>query len=133
MKRNLYDLALSVKYISFTQDVSSTSISFGKRYLHRMFLGEGKVNGSLVIKRKAQQPFVIDSSITYSKFRYFMRLYSKYNALYFVLHHNMDMLQETCNITRFIVIFRIWFESNAFIMKSGTCTVTLFSLSKYEY
>lgn len=76
--------------------------------------------------------------------------------LYFGLPCNMDMLQETCNKTRFIVIFRIRnyilekyeiivfvekleiyfrnrFESYAFVMRFGTCTVSLFSLSKYEY
>lgn len=29
-------------------------------------------------------------------FIYFMRLYSKYNVLYFGLPCNMDMLEETC-------------------------------------
>lgn len=93
LKRHLCDLGVSVKYISFTLFVISTSISFVKSYIHHMFLEE-EVNGSRVIKRKAHKLFVTDSSITYSNisFSYFMRLRSKYSALYFVLYHNMDML-----------------------------------------
>lgn len=84
LKRHLYDLAVSFQYISLLRMfVISTSVSFVKSYLHHVFLEEGKVNGSLVIKRKTQKLFVIDSSITVNiSFRYFMRWYSKYNALY---------------------------------------------------
>lgn len=51
----------------------STSIRFGESYLHLMFLKERKVNGSPVIKKKAEKLFVIDLSIAYSK--YFIQLF----------------------------------------------------------
>ena len=38
-----------------------------------MFLVEGKVNRSLIIKREAQKLFVIDLSVTYSK--YFIQIF----------------------------------------------------------
>lgn len=75
--------------------VISTSISFAKGYLlYTMFFGgEGKVNGLLVIKRNIQKTFffflIIHPLHTVNiSSGYFMRLYSKYNALYFALHHN---------------------------------------------
>lgn len=62
-----------------------------------MFLKERKVNGSLVFKKKTEKLLLIHPLHTVNiSFIYLMRLYSKYNVLYFGLPCNMDMLEETC-------------------------------------
>lgn len=74
LKRHLYDLAVAVKHTSFSRDVCYQyfyKACKGLFTLHHVFLGEGKVNGLLVIKRNIQKTFFFFfnySSITYSKY-----------------------------------------------------------------
>lgn len=96
LKRHPYDLAVAVKHTSFSRDACYQyfyKLCKGLFTLHHVFWGEGKVNGLLVIKRNIQKTFffflIIHPLHTVNiSSGYFMRLYSKYNALYFALHHN---------------------------------------------